>query len=215
MPVYHEALDQFQRLADDFPSVPDYQNELAMVSFNLGTTLIKEAEKTEDKGAVERICQEASARLGEAVSVYRRLIQPERFPHRPDYLQKLALAEGKHGILLDKTHQNEKAETAFLAAIKAFEVLDVQYPQVPEYQSDLGVALGTWPRTRTRNRPAEVPVSREIDRAPGGRVKSNPRNRYYRQFVLDAYHDLDAVFKVLGDHAGARGGGRGAGPAPP
>ena len=205
LPVYREAFDQFKRLADDYPSVPDYQNELAVVSFNLGSALIREAEKTQDKDARDQLCKEASERLDLAVATYQRLIQPDRFPHRPDFRQKLALAERKHGILLDKTGQPEKAEAAFRAAVKALRELDAHYPQVPEYQSDLGVALENLASNRFKKNEA-VEARQLLDESIAHQrvaLKSNPKNPYYRRFVLDAYTDLDTVFKRLGDHAGA------------
>src|SRR5262249_38958527 len=116
IPVYREALAGFKRLSDDFPSVPDYQSERAVASFNLGGALIREADyklRTKEGTAAEKLHNEAFERLDEAVAIYRNLIQPDRFPDRPDYREKFALAGLKQGILRDKTGHPEQGEAAF------------------------------------------------------------------------------------------------------
>src|SRR5262249_15116456 len=108
--VYRDALARIKQLADEHPSVPDYQSELAIVSLNFGLALVTEADiafQEKDLVARDRLHHEASGFLDDAVAIYRRLIPPERLPQRPDYRQKLALAEGKRGIFLDKTGQME------------------------------------------------------------------------------------------------------------
>ena len=207
VPVYREAFDQLKRLADDFPSVPDYQNELAIVSFNLGSTLLKQAgggETQKDHDDADRLRNEASEPLDAAAVIYRNLIQPEKFPHRPDYRQKLAQAERKRGMLLASSLQTAEAETAFRAAVKELKELETQYPQVPEYQSDLGVALQNLAFNQlARKQPAEArSFSDESIGHHRVALKSNPKDPFSQQYLLDVYFDLEVALKQLGDHAG-------------
>jgi len=208
VPVYREALAQFQRLADDFPSVPDYQNELAIVSFNLGSTLLKQAgsvEKAGDHDAAARLRNEASEPLLAATEIYRSLIQPERFPYRPDYRQKLAQAERKRGMLLASIGQTAEAETVFRAAVKELKELETQYPQVPEYQSDLGVALQNLALNQfARKQPAEARrLCDESIARQGNALASNPKDPFSQRYLIDAYEVLEAALGQLGDHVGA------------
>lgn len=206
IPVYREALARVKRLADDFPSVPDYQNELAVVSFNVGVALTREANRfvAKDPEAAKSLVKEASERFDDAVSTYRHLIQPERFPHRPDFRQRLAQAERKRAILLHEIGKREQAEAAFRDAVRALEALLARYPQVPEYQSDLGAALQNLAANRFPEDPAEA--RRLLDAAIAHQrvaLESNPKNPVYLKFVLDAYSDLEAVLTRLGDQSGA------------
>ena len=208
VPVYREARAQLKRLADDFPSVPDYQNELAIVSFNLGSTLMREAgslESAGDHNAAARLRTEASEPLLAATEIYRSLIQPVRFPHRPDFRQRLAQAERKRAMLLATIGQTAEAETAFRAAVKELTELETQYPQVPEYQSDLGVALqnlalnqlARWQWAEAR-RNCDESIARQ-----GNALASNPKDPFSQRDLIDAYEVLEAALGQLGDHVGA------------
>ncbi len=208
VPVYREARAQFQRLADDYPSVPDYQNELAIVSFNLGSTLLREAgsaEKAGDHNAASRLRSEAAEPLLAATQIYRTLIQPERFPHRPDYRLRLAQAERKRGILLASIGQTAEAEAAFRAAVKELKELEAQYPQVPEYQGDLGVALQNLAFNQfARQQPAEArQLSEEAIARQRNALAANPKDPFAQRGLIDAYEVLEAALRQLGDHAGA------------
>jgi serine/threonine-protein kinase len=205
IPVYKLALGRFKQLADDFPSVPDYQNELAIVSLNLGLALRWEADKQAgDPGFARQFADEAGVRIEDAVATYRRLIEPGRFPHRPDFRQRLGQADCRLGILLHKARQTAKARPAFEEAIRVLEELVARYPQVPEYQSDLGLAYQNLSILQGKAQPREA--RRSLDAAIAHQqiaLKANPKNADYRRFLLEHYFDLEPVLKALGDYAGA------------
>jgi tetratricopeptide (TPR) repeat protein len=205
VPVYREALAQFKRLADDFPSVPDYQNEMAIVASNLAIALQREANKlSKDPAAAEPLLKEASERLADSAAIYRQLIQPDRFPHRPDYRQRLALVERRHGILLGVASKTEEAEPLFRAAIRDLKELEELYPQVPEYQSDLGIALQNLALNQLEKHPAEArQLANESIVHQRIALNSNVKDPQYRQFVLTAYNTLEAALNKLGDQSGA------------
>jgi serine/threonine-protein kinase len=204
-PVYREAFGQFKRLADDFPSVPDYQNEMAVVASNFAMALHDEAAAGgNDPEAAARLRTEASDRLADAALVYRQLIQPDRFPHRPDFRQKLALVERRHGIVLAAASKTGEAEPRFRAAVEALKELEQQYPQVPEYQSDLGVALQNLARNQWWEHPAEArQLAEESIAHQRIALSSKAKDPFFRKYVLDAYKTLEIALDKLGDHSGA------------
>jgi serine/threonine-protein kinase len=207
IPVYREALAVLKRLADDFPSVPDYQNELAVVSFNLGEVLTKEADhqyaQSKDPQTVAPLVAQAGQQFEDAIAIYRRLIQPERFPRRPDFRQRLAQAEIRRGILLDKTRPPAEAEPLLREAVGFLEALAAQYPQVPEYQSELGAALRNLATNQFRAQNA-AESCRLLEGAIAHQraaLESNPKNPFYRMFLRDAFSQLGAARAQLSDHA--------------
>jgi serine/threonine-protein kinase len=207
IPVYRDALALLKQLADDFPSVPDYQSERAVVAFNLGLVLTHEAQhrlkETQDSKAATLLFGQAEEQFNDALAVYQRLIRPERFPHRPDYKQRLAEAEGRLGMLLFETGRPREAEPHLRAAVKTLEDLAAQYPQVPEYQSDLGTALRNLATGvhSTNRAEAQRLLERAIHSLQGAYL-SNARNPDYRTFLLDAYTALEVVLRESRDHAG-------------
>jgi serine/threonine-protein kinase len=208
VPVYREALARIRRLADDYPSVPDYQNELAVVSFNLGLALtqLATAEKGagEDQAIVDQTAKEAEGCLEESIAIYRQLVQPERFPERPDFRQRLAQAACRRGILLFNSGRPERAEALFLESMRTLEDLVRRYPQVPEYQSDLGVAYQNLAITQIDARPDDA--RRSFERALTHQrtaLRIDPRNPYFVQYVLQVYLGLKDAFEALRDHAAA------------
>jgi serine/threonine-protein kinase len=207
LPVYQEARDALRRLADDFPSVPDYQSELAVVSFNLGAALLNAARDAEPSDAelAARLRGEAAGPLDAAAATYRKLIRPERFPHRPDYRQRLAQAERKRGMLLASSGRPDEADTAFRAAVRELQALEAQYPQVPEYQSDLGVALQNVALHRLKGDQL-TEARRSIDDSIAHQraaLASNPKDPFARRYLLEAYEVLETALKRLGNHAAA------------
>jgi serine/threonine-protein kinase len=207
IPVYRDALARLKQLADDFPSVPDYQNELAMASFNLGMALSLEASRHEtDPAAPRPLITEAKARLDDAVAIYRRLIQPEQFPHRPDFRQRLAQAENRRAVLLNRSGSAQDADARFRDAVGVLEGLVEQFPQVPEYRSDLGAALqylATNQLSLNQHSEAVRLLERSITEQRVA-LHSSPANPDFRTFLLEAYRVLNTALcerKESGDHA--------------
>jgi tetratricopeptide (TPR) repeat protein len=207
IPVFREALGSLKRLADDYPSVPDYQNELAIVAFNLGEALTREAghrhAETKDETAAAPLIALAAGQFDDAITIYRRLIQPERFPHRPGFTLRLAQAEIRRAILADKSGKLAEAEPLFREAVQFLNALAAQYPQVPEYRSELGAALRNLATNQfLAHRAAEA--SRLLDAAISHlrvALRSNPMDPFYRKSLLDTFAELNTVLAAQSDHA--------------
>src|SRR5262249_53302626 len=136
-------------------------------------------------------------------TIYRRLIQPERFPHRPDFSLRLAQAEIRRAILADQSGKLAEAEPLFREAVQFLNALAAQYPQVPEYRSELGAALRNLATNQfLAHRAAEA--SRLLDAAITHlrvALRSNPKDPIYRKFLLDTFSDLNTVLAAQSDHA--------------
>ena len=115
------------KLADDFPSVPDYRHDLASASANFGMLQLNRREF-------------AARRRPSAVPwpSSRRWWSSSR--HDRDYRLQRAATYRMLGILLSRTQRPEDAGDAFRKARGSLETLVVAFPEAPEYQSALGCA---------------------------------------------------------------------------
>ncbi len=124
---YDQAVNVLKKLADDFPSVPDYRHDLASASANLGMLQLSRREFAR-----------AETTLRGALAVLEALV--EQFPRRPDYQLQRAATYRMLGILLSRTQRPDDAGEAFRKARGSLETLVVAFPEAPEYQSALGCA---------------------------------------------------------------------------
>ena len=127
------ARSEYQKLAADFPGVPDYRRELAMALNNLGQLLIE----------LRRSGKEAASKEAPA-DLFRRAIQDQRqlaaaYPEVADHKIRLAISLYHLGAWLASSAQ--AGAESFEEAIKIQQVLVADYPQVPEYQAALGRTL--------------------------------------------------------------------------
>ncbi len=206
VPVYREAMARLKQLGDDFPSVPDYQNERAVVSFNLAMALTRLSEHLRAKSELDAraMLNEANELLDQASAIYQALTAPDRFPHRPDYRQKLALAARKRGILLSQMGRPTEVEPCFRTAIKTLGELVERYPHVPEYQSELGVAYENLGYLKTNPNPSES--QRLLAKAIAHQriaLESNPRDPNVRRLFEEIYTHLEPALMSLKDHEAA------------
>ena len=109
-----------QGLAAEFPDVPQYPRELALVEYNLGFFAAKTLRPDQALAAYKE-----SARLLESLK--------QQFPTVPAYRMKLAVAHIALAELLANTIQTE-AEGAFMKALKEQSDLLNDYPGIPEYE---------------------------------------------------------------------------------
>jgi len=118
------ARDILIKLAAEFPTIAQYQLELATVEYNLGIFTQRAARLAEAAAFYEE-----SARLLESLS--------GRFPGTPSFRLKLAMAHVAISECLAGTAPAE-AVTALGKALDQESALLAEFPDVPEYQSALG-----------------------------------------------------------------------------
>jgi tetratricopeptide (TPR) repeat protein len=113
------------KLVEQFPAVPEYEQALAASHYNLGKLL----GKLEDENA-SRAAYEA------ALAIQKKLV--EQFPAVPAYQQDLARSHNNLGNLLRDLGDQDAARAAYEAGLAIRKKLVGQFPDVPKYQVDLG-----------------------------------------------------------------------------
>jgi tetratricopeptide (TPR) repeat protein len=112
------------QLAAEFPTRPDYRQELATSHNNLGLLLRATGRP-----------QEAEAAFRQALKLYEQLATD--FPTRPDYRQGLAMSHHNLGYLLQTTGRLQEAQAAYRQALKLQEQLAAEFPTRPDYRQEL------------------------------------------------------------------------------
>jgi tetratricopeptide (TPR) repeat protein len=117
---YNEALSIRKQLADDFPTQPEFRQDLAKSYRNRGFALSaagrrKDAEKDYD----------------EALSIYKQLAAD--FPSRPEFLQGLARSHVSRGQLPSATDRLKDAEQDYDQAVSIYKQLAADFP--PDWSS--------------------------------------------------------------------------------
>jgi tetratricopeptide (TPR) repeat protein len=123
--AYRQALGIQEKLAADFPAVPQYSYELALSHNNLGNRL----------HALGKLA-EAEAAHRQALGIREKLATD--FPAVPRYREALALSHNHLGNLLVDLRQWAEAETAYCQALDIQEKLAADFSAVPQYRIDLG-----------------------------------------------------------------------------
>ncbi len=121
---YRKALAIQEKLAADFPAVPDYRQDLALSHNNLGDLLA---------GLGQRAAAEEQYRKGLAI---REKLAAD-FPAVPAYRQDLARSHNNLGLLLAGLGQGAAAAEQFRKALAIREKLAADFPAVPAYRQDL------------------------------------------------------------------------------
>ncbi len=121
---YELALDLRKLLAEQFPSVPKYQEQLAGTHNNLGSLLV-------DFGHNDL----ARAEYEKARDRRRKLA--DQYPAEPAYQRELASTHHNLGLLLAALGQRDAARADYETARDLLKKLAEQYPAVPAYQHDL------------------------------------------------------------------------------
>lgn len=119
--AFRTALLIQEKLATDFPTAPEYRENLAATRSTLGLLLT----------AVRRR-GEAEAAYRAALAVWERLA--DDFPSAPEYRRNLATTRNKLGLLLTGMGKRDEAEAAYRAALPIYEQLATDFPAIPEYR---------------------------------------------------------------------------------
>jgi eukaryotic-like serine/threonine-protein kinase len=126
--AYKQDLALSERLAQDFPRVPDYQNKLAAAHANLGSYI---------RDYVDR--KKAMVEYDQAFEIQSRLVQ--RVPTRHDYQYQLSIIRRNRGIAFLSLADFRSAEDEFKANRDALRSLVATYPNLFRYRAELGVTL--------------------------------------------------------------------------
>jgi tetratricopeptide (TPR) repeat protein len=121
-----QAQNILSKLARDFPLVSEYRSLLATTQMNLGIVYL-------GKSWNER----AATALEEARGIYGRLVQG-RPNALPEDLQFLARSHALLGVAYCRANRTEKAEEVQQQALRIFQTLAQEHPDVVEYAYDVG-----------------------------------------------------------------------------
>jgi WD40 repeat protein len=123
--AYRQALVQYERLGEDFPDVPAYQQELGRCQFRLGMAL---------KASRQRA--EAEAAFQNALAVQEKLVA--RFPTEPRHRQAVGQTYNELGILEFESNRPAEAEDAYRRSLAIREKLAAEFPKATAFAVDLG-----------------------------------------------------------------------------
>jgi serine/threonine protein kinase len=121
---FDAALRIRKQLAADFPSRPEFRQELAIGHNNRGILL----------HATGRL-KEAEADFETALRIQKQLAAD--FPSRPEYRQELATGYNNRGVLLKGTGRLKEAEADYDAVLGIRKQLAADFPTRPEYRREL------------------------------------------------------------------------------
>jgi serine/threonine protein kinase len=123
---YQKALEIYKELAEQFPAVPEHQQQLARTHDNLGIMLVH-------LGKLD----EASNAFDAAQGIEKKLV--ERFPAVPNYHHELAGTHVNLGNLQVRFGKRDAAHSAYGKALEIRKKLAKDFPAVPEYQQGLAL----------------------------------------------------------------------------
>jgi serine/threonine-protein kinase len=190
--AYRDALALQKQLAADFPTRPDFHQQLAQIHNNLCVLLYETGRP-----------QEAEATYRDALALQKQLATD--FPTRPDFRQQLALSHHNLGLLLRDIGRLPEADAALRTALSLYKQLTTDFPQVPDYHNDLTNALmelALLLRDR-RDFAAGRQLLEEAEPHHRAALKANPRNSKYRWFYRFNLGVLIPTLAGLRDQAAA------------
>lgn len=209
--AYHEVQELLQGLVKDFPSVPDYRNDLGACFANQAMLM----------RSLRRFDQ-ALAFFGQALKVQRDLVR--EFPEVADYRQRLARSQLSLGNCYRDLRRDVEAGTAYREAISLYDGLLAEM-RSPEYLN--GAATARFGLSRLgADRPLPVPSFEAVAPSVASlayslldaerrwhlrravelqqeAVKLNPTNTAYRNDLTNYLTGLIQTHLTILDHAAA------------
>ncbi|HEV3445599.1 MAG TPA: serine/threonine-protein kinase [Gemmataceae bacterium] len=184
---YVKARHIQQELADQFSTVPAYQQDLAHTHNNLGLLLA-------DLGKRD----EARIEYDKARDIQQKLT--EDFPDIPAYQQELARTHNNLGALLNDFGKRDAARLEYQQARDIKRKLAEKYPDMPDYQHDLArthANLGNLLDDLGKRDEARVALeqARDIQQKLAERFPGVPE---YRRDLAGFHRDLGIVLARLG-----------------
>ena len=185
--AYRDALAIQKQLAAEFPTRPDYRQNLARSHNNLGVLL-------RDTGRLK----EAEAAYRDALKLQQQLVA--EFPTRPDYRQELARSHTNLGILLYTTGRPKEAEVAWREALALQQQLAAEFPSRLDYRQELARShtnLGNLLRETGRPQEAET-AYRDALKLQEQLADEFPTRPDYRQELARSYTNLGILLYTTG-----------------
>jgi tetratricopeptide (TPR) repeat protein len=122
--AYRQALAIQDKLAGEYPAVPQYRQELATSHNNLGILHARLGKRAEAEEAYRK-----------ALAIHEKLAG--EYPAVPQYRQELATSHNNLGNLLASLGKPAEAEAAYRQALAIQAKLAAEFPAVPEYRQEL------------------------------------------------------------------------------
>jgi serine/threonine protein kinase len=127
---YDQALSIQQLLAADFPSRPEFRQDLAH-SHNSRGILLRGTGRP----------HEAEKDYDQALSISKQLVAD--FPTRPEFRRELALSHNNRGILMNATGRLQEAEKDYNQALNIYKQLATDFPNRTEFRQELARSHGS------------------------------------------------------------------------
>jgi serine/threonine-protein kinase len=192
-----------KQLARDFSTFPDIRQELARSYNNFGTLLNELGRRTGQDSALEA--------FRSALAIQEKLTAD--FATVPQYRQDLARTHNNLGALytdLGRRTGPDSAESSHRAAVKIFQKLAADFPNMPEYRQDLGESyngLGILLADLGRE---TGPDSAESSHRAALAIRKALANEFpdvpeYRQDLAETYSNLGELLHNLGRRTGPDG----------
>ena len=125
---YRQAVELGQALKDDFPTIPEYRQNLAASYNGLGQALLAQGRR-----------EQADLALRQGLALKEKLAGD--FPRRPDFRRDLANSQINHGVQLLGMQRLADSAAAYRRAEDLLAALVKESPLVPDYQQQWGKAL--------------------------------------------------------------------------
>jgi serine/threonine protein kinase len=181
------ALALYKQLVVDFPTRPEFRENLALSHYNLAILL----------RATGRL-EQGEAAFGAALALQKQLTTD--FPTCPEFRQQLAQTQTNLGVLLSDTGHANEAEAAYEAALALQKQLAADFPTRPEFRYDLAAShhnLGDLFRNVGRPNEAEaaygaaLPLQKQL-------VADNPNRPDFRRDLAGSYNNLGVLLRDMG-----------------
>jgi serine/threonine protein kinase/tetratricopeptide (TPR) repeat protein len=189
---YREATALLDKLAAEFPAVPEYRRQLAASHTNVGNLLDELGRRAEAESAYRQ-----------ALTIQDKLAAD--FPAVPLYRQKLALTYTNLGLMLRNLGRYAEAEEAYRHALSLQDKLAAEFPAKAEYRLDLARnhgGLGVLLVAQSRHAEAEA-AHRQALSLLDKLAADFPALPEYRLDLAMSHSGLGMLLAELGRLAGA------------
>lgn len=184
---YLEALDVLEELVSEASGHPFLRRQLAYILCNLGLLRGSEAD------------------LSRALSILKDLAA--RFYDQPLFVTVPADSHEVRGVLYRERGEHEIAEKALRKALVLREALVKEFPDQPDFQSDLGRILGNFAELCLERRPEDLQEARDkimrAIRLQRVALDKNPRYPPYQLNLRDHLLVFCEILIGLGEHGEA------------